>query len=222
MRKGRDSAPRLQKGFAAQGPSLPKKRLPPLAQAPYPPQGHARTGDAKEGYVAGIWVVRSISTNRLVAIAAGETLDSLGRSLTGHWAADDCEAMPMDSFILFADPAGGGVVPATDATPGTAPLGDLAIFGVQPIMCLLAQAALWGAEEHAAWQPVDPDGTAPATRLARLLARPDGEAIVAGLLAQSSVPDGPDINDLLDALPESELPVPHPTGPLGLRSGPMP
>ena len=172
--------------------------------------------------MTGIWIVRSISTNRLVAVAAGETLETLGRSLTGHWSADDCEAMPMDGLILFADPAGGGVVPATDATPGTAPLGDLAIFGVHPILCLLAQAALWGLEDHKAWTPVDPDGNAPATRLARLLARPDGEAIVAGLLAQSEGPDGQDINDLLDALPESELPIPHPTGPLGLRSGPMP
>lgn len=156
-----------------------------------------------------VWIVRSISTNRLVAVAAGETLESLGRALTGHWSAHDCEATPMDSLVLFSDPAGGAVVPVGPHTPGTALPGNLSIFGQGAIACLFGQELLWGEEQRITWTPVDPEGNSPATRLAKVMARPDGERIITTLMDQVRATNS-DLCDLLAALPDDHLtPIPR-------------
>jgi hypothetical protein len=158
-----------------------------------------------------VWIIRSISTNRLVAVAAGETLDSIGHALTGHWSAHDCEAAPLDSLVLFSDPSGGAVVPVQHptahhpGTPGHCTKGSLDVLGAHSIACRFGQNLLWGDEGGIAWQPVDPAGNSPATRFARLMARADGGDIVEQLMFKVHT-ENADLCELLAALPDDCLP----------------
>jgi hypothetical protein len=159
-----------------------------------------------------VWIIRSISTNRLVAVAAGETLEGIGHALTGHWSAHDCEATPLDSLVLFSDPRGGAVVPVQGHTPGHCAKGSLDVFGARSIACLLGQDVLWGHNKDTTWYPVDPQGNSPATRFARLMARADGGDIVDGLMAKVRA-ENADLCELLAALPEDCLPEVPRNGP---------